>query len=123
MAARKRTGRTVVIVGGAALALWLLSRGTGWGFRGPVTGSGDATRANARVAVWVRADRIELDGTAVDLATVIERARVAGAAEVRATGDAITGVVWNVLRQLHAAGVSVYTTPDLSSVVPSEVLS
>lgn len=123
MAARKRTGRTVVIVGGAALALWLLSRGTGSGFRGPGTGSGNATRANARVAVWVRADRIELDGAAVDLATVIERARIAGAAEVRATGDAITGVVWNVLRQLHAAGVSVYTTPDLSSVVPSQVLS
>ena len=121
MASRGRTGRAVAIVGGAALAVWLLSRGNGTSFRGPGT-SKSAARSTARVAVWVRADRIEVDGVAAELATVIERAREAGAAEVRATGDAITGVVWNVLRALHGAGVTIYTTPDLSTVVPAVVL-
>ncbi len=121
MAAHDRTGRAVAIVGGAALAVWLLTRGKGASVRGSGTNQ-NAARSAARVAVWVRADRIEVDGVAAELVTVIERARAAGAAEVRATGDAITGVVWNVLRALHGAGVTIYTTPDLSSVVPAVVL-
>lgn len=124
MAARDRTGRTVATVGGAAVVLWLLSRGTGWGFRAPGSGreSGKAAGSTTRPVVWVRADRIEVDGVATDLSTVVARARAAGAAEVRATGAAITGVVWNVLQTLHRAGVTVYTTPDLSSVVPATVV-
>ncbi len=121
MAAHGRAGRTVALVGSAALAVWLLSRGKGWKFRASGA-SENAARPTARAVVWVRGDRIEVDGVAAELPTVIERARAAGAAEVRATGDAITGVVWNVLRALHGAGVTIYTTPDLSSVVPATVL-
>lgn len=124
MARERRTGRTVALVGGAALAVWLLSRGKGWGFRGPGDASGAAhpARSVARPVVWVRADRIEIDGVAADLPTVIERARVAGAVSVRATGDAITGVIRNVIEALHRAGVTIHTTPDLSSIAPSTVL-
>lgn len=125
MAGERNTGRIVAIVGAAALAAWLLSRGKDWGFRGPGAGTdaSGASRAGSRAVVWIRADRLEVDGTAADLPTVVDRSRAVGAVEVRATGDAITGDVWNVLKTLHAAGVTIYTTPDLSSVVPSEVVS
>jgi hypothetical protein len=125
MAEREHTGRTVALVGGAALAAWLLSRGKGWGFRSPGDGSSanaDEARLPARCTVWIRADRIEVDGVAMDLPSAIARCRGVGAAEVRATGDAITRVVHEVLTSLHRAGVKLYTPPDLAHVVPSEAL-
>jgi hypothetical protein len=115
MAADDHTGRKVAVVGGAGLAAWwLLSRGNGWGFRS----SGDARKGTsakpARSVVWVRGDRIEVDGVVSDLPSVIEKGRAAGEAEVHATGDAIMRSVRDVINGLRAAGVSVYLTNDLS---------
>lgn len=113
MAERSHTGRNVVLVGGAGLAAWwLLSRGKGWGFRS----SGDGTAASsgpARRVVWVRGDRIEVDGVVSDLPGVIAKARAAGEAEVHATGDAIVRSVRDVVMGLRAAGVTVYLAGDL----------
>jgi hypothetical protein len=126
MAERDRTGRTIVLVGGAGIvAWWLLSRGKGWGFRSPGDGHGketDTAQRPARCIVWIRADRIEIDGVAADLPTVVAKGRQVGTAEVHATGDAITGAVINVLKALQAAGVKLYVTPDLAYIVPSEPL-
>ena len=127
MAERDHTGRTVALVGGAGLvAWWLLSRGKGWGFRsagdGNATGTGTAQPA-ARSIIWIRADRIEVDGVAADLPTVVAKSRAAGTAEVHATGDAITGAVSRVLKALKAAGVKLYVTPDLAYLVPAEPVS
>jgi hypothetical protein len=118
---REHSGRTVAIVGGAGLLAWLLLRGGGVD-KG--RGTTPATRRvpGTRCVVWIRANRIEVDGVAADLPTVIARCRAVEIAEVHATGDAITGVVWNVLKALHATGVTIYTTPDLADVVPSKVL-
>ena len=119
MGEREHTGRTVMLVGGAALAAWLLSRGRGWGFRSPGDGSGekaDRTRVPARCKVWIRAEGIELDGVAADLPTVIAKCRAVGTAEVHATGDAITRVVHQVVNELRRAGVTLYTTIDLARV-------
>lgn len=74
----------------------------------------------SRPVVWVRANRIEIDGVSADLASIVARCRVAGAAEVHATGDATTRVVRDLLALLRAAGVEVYVTPDLASLVPAE---
>lgn len=129
MAKRDHTGRNVVLVGGAGLAAWwLLSRGLGSGFRGPGTGKDGidaaATKHAQRVVVWVRADRLEVDGVIADLPTVIAKSREAGTAEVRATGSAITHVVREVLASLHAANVKIFAPPDLAYMVPSaQVLS
>lgn len=126
MAERDHSGRTMMLVGGgAALAAWLLSRGKGWSFRSPGDGSGakaGETRLPARCTVWIRADRIEVDGVAADLPTAIAKCRAVGTAEVHATGTAITGVVRDVLKALHAAGVKLQLPPDLSYIVPSEPL-
>ena len=122
MGERKHSGRTVALVGGAAIAAWLLSRGKGWGFRSPADASGvhGGTRLPARCAVWIRADRIEVDGVAADLPTVITKCRAVGAAEVRATGNAITGVVRDAVKALQAAGLELHVAPDLAYLVPSE---
>lgn len=124
--AEREHGRTVALVGGAGLvAWWLLARGKGWGFRSSGDGHANGTdiaQPPARRVIWVRADRIEVDGTAADLATVIAMCRAAGTAEVHATGDAITGAVSNVLKALKAACVKLYVTPDLAYLVPSEPL-
>jgi hypothetical protein len=116
MAKRKRTGRTVALVGGAALAAWLLSRGKGWGFRAPGDGSGanaDRTRSPGECKVWIYAEELTVDGVAADLPSVIEKCRAAGTAKVGATGDAITGVIHGVLKALKAAGVKLLVRPDL----------
>ena len=122
MPKRDRTGRTVAILGGAALAAWLLLRGKRWGFRSPNAHPAGGTTRPARCVVWIRPERLTVDGVVADLQTVIARCRAAGEAEVHATGDAITGVVWNVLKALHAAGVALYTPADLAHVVPSRPL-
>ncbi len=125
MVEREQTGRTVALVGGAGLvAWWLLARGKGWGFRSLGDRDGgdrgtETARAPARRIVWVRADRIEVDGVAADLPTVIAMCLAAGTAEVHATGDAITSTVTSLLKALKAAGVKLYVTPDLAYLVPS----
>lgn len=119
MARREHSGRTIAIVGGAALALWLLSLGGGFGLRAPGTGKGGRI---SRRTVWIRADRIEIDGDAADLATVVAKSRAAGEVEVHATGDAVTRVVREVLEALHAAGVTIYAPVDLAYIVPAELL-
>lgn len=125
MAQRDHNGRTIVLVGGAALAAWwLLSLGGGWGTGTPGTGRGGdvAVALPERCIVWIRADRLEIDGVAADLPTVIARCRLVGKAEVHATGDAVTRVVREVLTALHAAGVAIYARPDLAYIVPAEVI-
>ena len=113
MAEQSHTGRKLALVGGAGLAAWwLLSRGKGWGFRRSGDGTGGAS-APARRVVWVRGDRIEVDGVVSDLSTVIVKARIAGEAEVHATGDAIVRSVRDVVMGLRAAGVRVYLAGDL----------
>ncbi len=118
MAERDHTGRTVAVVGGAALATWwLLSRGNGWGFRSPGDGSGangDGARVPVRCKVWIYPEGLTLDSKAADLPTVIETCRAAGTAEVGATGDSITRDIHAVLQALKAAGVKLLVRPDLS---------
>jgi hypothetical protein len=125
MATRDHTGRNVVLVGGAGLvAWWLLSRGEGWGFRARGNGKNvdgptiTPPRAEPCI-VWIRADRLEVDGVVADLPTVIAGCRAVGTAVVHATGDAIMRVIRDVLTSLHAAGVKLYTPPDLTYLVPS----
>jgi hypothetical protein len=121
MAERKSKDRTAALVGGAALIALLFSRGKGLGFRSP--GDGRKTSGPVkRLTVWIRADRIELDGRPTDLSIVVEKAREAGEVEVHATGDAITRVVREVLTALHVANVIIYAPPDLAYIVPAEVL-
>jgi hypothetical protein len=113
MAKSDHNGRKVALVGGAGLAAWwLLTRGNGWGFR--TSGDGSERTTPARRVVWVRRDRIEVDGVASDLATVLAKARASGEAEVHATGDAITRSVKDVVTGLRAAGVAVVLTGDLA---------
>lgn len=131
MATRDHTGRHVVLVGGLGLAAWwLLSRGNDYGGLAKGTGSNEGQPVTApkqrpeRVVIWIRANRLEIDGVVADLPTVIAKSREAGAAEVHATGDAITRVVSDVLRALDAANVKLYTPPDLARYVPkTQVIS
>lgn len=114
MSDRDHTGRKLALVGGAGLfAWWLLSRGKGWGFRSTGDGREDTSTARSRVVVWVRGDRIDVDGVASDLPTVIAKGRAAGEAEVHATGDAIVRSIRGVVMGLRQAGVTVYLAGDL----------
>jgi len=126
MAERKHTGRTVALVGGAALAAWwLLSRGNGWGFRSPGDGSGanaDRMRSSGKCNVWIYAEGLTVDGVAADLPTAIEKCRAVGTAEVGATGDSITGVIHGVLKALQAAGVQLLLPSDLERLARLERL-
>lgn len=116
MAKRNRTGRTVAIVGGAALVAWLLSRGKGWGIRAPGEAQAAGATRPSRCVVWIRPEGLTVDGVAADLPTVIARCRAAGEAEVHATGDTIHRVVRDTIQALHAAGVTLYLAPNLSHV-------
>ncbi len=119
----RKTGRTVALVGAAALAAWLLSRGKGWGFRRPGTASGanSATRP-ARSVVWIRPEGLTVDGVVADLPTVIARCRAAGEAEVHATGDTIHRVVRETTQALYDAGIKLYLAQNLLDIVPSRSL-
>jgi hypothetical protein len=115
----RQTERNVALVGGAALIAWLFWRGKGWGFGADDglehgIGRGSPTTVPAAPClVWIRANRIELDGVPVDLNSVVTRCREIGQADVRATGDAITRSIADVLRALKAAGVVVNAPPEL----------
>lgn len=114
MSQRDHTGRKLALVGGAGLAAWwLLSRGKGWSFRPSGDGREGTSTTLARPVVWVRGDRIEVDGVVADLPSVIAKSRAAGEAEVHATGNAIMRSVRDVVMGLRAAGVAVYLAGDL----------
>jgi hypothetical protein len=126
--ADSRTGRTLAVVGGSAvLVWWLLRRGPGRGRAGSGTTTGacrqSGTAPGARPRVWVRADRIEVDGVVADLATVIGRGRAVGAVDLHATGDAVTRVVRDVVTSVRAAGIAIYAAPDLATLVAAEPVS
>jgi len=116
MAKRERTGKTVAILGGAALVAWLLSRGKGWGLRGPGHAQAAGATRPSRCVVWIRPEGLTVDGVAADLPTVIARCRAAGEAEVHATGDTIHRVVRDPIQALPAAGLPLYLAPNLSHV-------
>lgn len=118
------TARNVALVGGAALVVWLLFRGKGLGLgSGGGIGLGGAAGSANNVApagqpatpcrVWIRADGIEVDGTAADLPAVVARCRATGRADVTASGAAIVHVIADVVRALQAAGVGVSAPPDV----------
>ena len=110
------TGRNVALVGGAALLAWWLLRGKRWGLGASGTdaaGTGVTTPPSEPCRLWIRADRIELDGARTELASAVGRCQERGRAEVRATGDAITHSIMDVLRALQRAGVSIDASPDL----------
>ena len=111
------TGRTVVLVGGGALLLWLLFRGKGKGGLGrDGDGSGVAGQGATReppCRVFIRARQVDLDGAPADLSTVVARCRASGRADVQATGGASLQRVEDVIRALQAAGVTVAAPPDV----------
>ncbi len=112
-----RTGRTALALGGGALLAWLLLRGAGWlPGRGHGAGGDGPTRprpAGPPCRVHLDEDGIELDGVRSDLPRTVSRCRVAGIAEVTATGAAIVGAIGEVLTLLRDAGVIVRASPDL----------
>jgi hypothetical protein len=135
--------RTALAVGGASLALLLLwagrargqgagggmGRGDGGAGLGGAGGEGAggtttigapassqpvALPAPSEVGVWIQAgDRLELDGAATSLETMLVRARAAGRARVRASGDARVGWIGRVVNELRAARVTVLAEPGL----------
>jgi hypothetical protein len=114
---KDKHARTAAIVGGGALLLWLLIRGKGFGVGHGGAAIGDGSRAGSaptsRCRVRIDADGIETDGVPTDVRTMTERCRVAGSADVRVTGAAITGVVAEAVQALQAAGVRVYAASDV----------
>jgi len=126
MKERKHAGRTVAVVGGAGLLAWLLLRGGGAGVgKGP--GDGAASRPvvpGSHCVVWIRAaDRLEVNGVAADLPTVVASCRAVEYAEVHASGDARQGFVSSVVEALYAAGIKLNLAHDLASIVPARALS
>jgi hypothetical protein len=102
------TGRNLALAGGVGLLVYLL-------LRPPrrLAGAAADTSAQPPCRIWVRADRIDLDGVPTDLATVLARCKQRGRAEVHATGDAITRSIVHVLRALRTAGVAIEARPEL----------
>lgn len=123
MTDRTRDGRGKWIVGGVGLAalLYLLTRGgDGFGF-GAGSGNGDASTGGTSVTpcrVRIDADGIQVDGQAADVDATVARCRVAGAADVTATGAAIVGTIATVVQALRVAGVTVRASPSIWDVVP-----
>jgi hypothetical protein len=115
--ARSHTARSVAIVGGAALAVWLLMRGTGWRVGGRAEPAGNSTEPQASslkpCQVWIRSAGLEVDGEHVDLPTLVSRCQAAGRADVRATGAAIERTIHEAIEALRRARVVVYASADL----------
>ena len=111
---RKADPATVAVIGGVGLAAWLLLRGKGYrlGSEGGTTGKAAPCR------VRIRGDGLYLDGQRDELDAVVTACRAAGVAEVAATGDAIVGVIGQVLAALRDAGVVVHADPHLWSYAP-----
>ena len=116
---KSNTGRTAAIVGGGALLVLLLWRGTGWGLGG-AGGGGAAGRSSARGApcrVRIDADGVNVDGVRSDIPTTIASCQTAGSADVTATGAAIVGTIQQVVQALRDAGVDVRADPSIWDVV------
>lgn len=118
---RSRNGRGKWIVGGVGLAalLYLLTRGGngfGLGAAGTANGASSGT-SGSPCRVRIDAAGIEVDGRAANLDVTVERCRVAGAADVTATGAAIVGTIAAVVDALRAAGVTVRASPSIWDVV------
>jgi hypothetical protein len=107
MAKRKKIVAGAAVLGGAAFAVWFLSRGRGWGLGGGKKGGGTPCR------VRVERSDLKLQGETTDLKRAIAACQAAGSAEVSASGAAVVNVVIELIQKLRAAGVDVKTDPDL----------
>ena len=103
------TARAAVAIGGGALLLWLIDRGS----RRRGADGIAPTEAPPPSEVYVRigsGDRLDLDGVSSNLPAAVARAGGAGVVHVVATGDAREGWVVEVMRALEAAGAVVDTS-------------
>ena len=116
------TARNIALVGGGVLLAWLLLRGKGWGLGSDHSSGGAAggSTPSSPCRVWIRGDRIELDGAPTDLRTLVTRCRERGRAEVSATGDTIVRSITEVLRALRTAGIAIAVAPNLERVAALE---
>ena len=102
----RKHGKTAALVGGGALLVWLLMRGTGWGVGGQL----GATTAGPkrRIRIRVSGAGVSVDGAPVTVDEAVAIARKASGAEVFSTGAARQGTVDDLIAGLHAAGVDVW---------------
>lgn len=108
------TGRTVAVVGGGALLVWLLLRpGKGWRFGRGSPASAKAAKSGPPCGVHLVADGILVDGERADLPQVIESCRRSGQAHLTANGAAIVGAIAATMAALKEAGVIVHADPGL----------
>ena len=109
MSKRKKIAAGAAVLGGAAFAVWFLSRGgRGWGL-----GGGSRKGGGAPCRVRVEHSDLKLQGKTVDLPGAIAACKEAGRAEVSASGAAVVNVVLELIHTLRAAGVDVRADPDL----------
>ena len=119
------TAITLAAIGGGAVLLWWLLRGSGkgWGGRGRRgDGSDGGGGSPPRLpAIWVRVrdgDRIEIDGFATDLPTMLARAQASSQVHLTADGAARHGLVSAVLWMLLDADINVDADWDLKHRTP-----
>jgi hypothetical protein len=116
------TSTTVALLGGGALVAWLLLRGGGGGGGGAaVAGVAPAVSPAAPppCRVRVRERSIELNGAPSSLPVMVNACRAAGSADLAAAGDAVVGVVADVVQALDAAGVRVAMSTSLRDLIDS----
>jgi hypothetical protein len=107
------TGRTVAVVGGGALLVWLLLRGRGWRLGRGGSAGGPAAKSGPPCRVHLVADGILVDGERAGLPKVIETCRRSGQAHLTANGAAIVGAIADTMAALKEAGVIVHADPGL----------
>jgi hypothetical protein len=110
MSKRKKIAAGAAVLGGAAFAVWFLSRGgRGWGL------GGGGKRKGSGAPCRVRVDRsdLKLKGEVIDLPRAVAACKEAGRAEVSASGAAVVSVVLELIQKLRTAGVDVHTDPDV----------
>jgi hypothetical protein len=97
-----KKGRTVAVVGGGALLLWLLLRGKGWGLGGKGDGSGSGAGSASprtsisdagprRCMVRIAASGIAVDGKPATVEEAVTACKSVEDAEVLVTGGARQG--------------------------------
>src|SRR5690349_4794380 len=110
MSKRKNIAAGAAVLGGAALAVWLLSSGRrGWRLGGGATRKGGGTPCRVRVD---RSD-LKIKGEVIDLPGAVAACKEAGRAEVSASGAAVVSVVLELIQKLRAGGMDVRTDPDI----------
>jgi hypothetical protein len=110
MSKRKKIAAGAAVLGGAAFAVWFLSRGgRGWGL------SGGGSRKGGGAPCRVRVDRsdLKLQGKTIDISQAVAACKEAGRAEVSASGAAVVSVVLELIQKLRAAGIDVRTDPEI----------